>query len=243
MRKDVCKLQDCVNSATKGFNRYFTGSKTEGLYLPGSDVDFMRDIDKTYVIQVIEQGKTVPQSRGKHLFEMVTDNVQPAFAMLRIITPDVSARIIFDSLQVVDDSHFLSSYLIVHDHFSRCKHKNVKIQGPSLEHKESLGDTDTDYVFCIHCDFWPNVPYEWVHRTRLHNWPDVDVINKIVDFGFHFVPVGYPLSPMSMMEWRISFSIAERLLVWSFNHTQIQMYAILKVILKEFIKIKCTTVK
>ena len=42
------------------------------------------------------------------------------------------------------------------------------------------------------------------------------------------------------MEWRISFSIAERHLAWSFNHTQVQMYAVLKLILKEFIKPNCS---
>ena len=41
------------------------------------------------------------------------------------------------------------------------------------------------------------------------------------------------------MEWRISFSVAERTLVWSFNHVQMQCYAVMKIILKEFIKVKC----
>ena len=44
------------------------------------------------------------------------------------------------------------------------------------------------------------------------------------------------------MEWRISFSIAEKHLVWSFSHTQIQMYAILKLVLKEFIKVNCSAI-
>ena len=99
---------------------------------------------------------------------------------------------------------------------------------------------DVDIVLSIHCDFWPRKAYEWVHRTRLQHWPEIDLINTITDFGFHLVPVGYPRSPRSMMEWRISFSIAERHLVWSFNHTQIQMYAVLKLILKEFIKANCS---
>ena len=98
-----------------------------------------------------------------------------------------------------------------------------------------------DHVTCIHCSFWPSVASEWVDRTRASGWPSEDAINKIVDFGFHLVPIGYPHSPMKMMEWRISFSVAERLLVWSFSHTQLQMYAILKLILKEFIKPKCST--
>ena len=43
-----------------------------------------------------------------------------------------------------------------------------------------------------------------------------------------------------MMEWRISFSVAERTLVWSFNHIQMQCYAVMKLILKEFINPHCS---
>ena len=246
IRKDYCKLLDCVKSATFGCNEYFTGSKAEGLDLPGSDLDFMRDIDVKYGLQVIQQGQAVPQSRHRQLFEMVTDNVHPAFAMIRIIYPTAIDTAIFNSLQTVDGSDFLSSYLMLLNLkpiVCQCNHEKIRIQGPSLEHKaESISDVDNDYVYCIHCSFWPSVASEWVHRTRFHNWPDIDVINKIVEFGFHLVPVGYPRSPMSMMEWRISFSIAERYLVWSFNHTQIQMYAVLKLILKEFIKDNCSAI-
>ena len=42
------------------------------------------------------------------------------------------------------------------------------------------------------------------------------------------------------MEWRISFSVAERTLVWSFNHVQMQCYAVMKLILKEFINPHCS---
>ena len=236
IRKDLCKLIDIVESAACGYNKYFTGSKAEGLDLSGSDIDYMRDIDVTHEMQIIEQGQAVPQSRRLNLFEMVTDNVKPAFAMLRNIPPVLHNNII-DSLQYVDGSYFLSSYLMLLTFKRDCPHKNVRIQGPSLEHS-----SNTDKVISIHCDFWPRIASEWVHRTRLHHWPDINVMNKIVDFGFHLVPIGYPRSPRSMMEWRISFSVAERLLVWSFNHTQIQMYAILKLILKEFIKEKCSAV-
>ena len=41
------------------------------------------------------------------------------------------------------------------------------------------------------------------------------------------------------MQWRLSFSVAERTLVWSFNHTQMQCYALMKILLKEYINIRC----
>ena len=240
MRRDDCKVYDCASSFNFDADVYFTGSKAEGLDLPGSDKDFMVDIDITHDIQVIEQGQALPHRT--HMFEMVTDKDNQVFSMLRSISPhlEYKCECLFDSLQFTDSSYFLSSYLLVHNHLSRCHHEHVTVQGPSMAHEPAnpYGD-DYDVVNSIHCSFWPRVAAEWVGRTRLHNWPKTDVLNKIIDFGFHLVPVGYTHSPKSMMEWRISFSIAERLLVWSFNHIQIQMYAILKIILKEFIKPNC----
>ena len=88
----------------------------------------------------------------------------------------------------------------------------------------------------IHCQFWPSAAKEWIDRPRHYGWPSTCSKDNIVAFGHHLVPVGHPLSPLKEMQWRISFSIAERTLVWSFNHTQIQCYAVIKLILKEFIK-------
>ena len=65
-------------------------------------------------------------------------------------------------------------------------------------------------------------------------------MKAIVDFGFRLVPVGHPDSKTNMMEWRISFSVAERTLVWSFNHIQMQLYAVMKLILKEYINPHCS---
>ena len=80
--------------------------------------------------------------------------------------------------------------------------QNLNIQGPSVEHpKKGPHGIETDIVYCIYCSFWPRAAVEWVRRTRLHNWPEISIINKIVDFGFHLVPVGHPHSPRKMMEW------------------------------------------
>ena len=82
---------------------------------------------------------------------------------------------------------------------------------------------------------------EWRTRSRRFPWPSHCDVNTIVNFGFHLVPIGHPHSDTNMMEWRISFSVAERTLVWSFNHIQMQCYAVMKIILKEFINPHCSS--
>ena len=239
IRRDLCDIDEAMCAVTDKTNSYFTGSRAEGLELPGSDTDIMIDMNRQLII-VIQEGQAVPQSYREHLFMMVTDNVHPAFALLRRITPHVKCSrgcVMKPCLQDMNGFQFLSSFLVVHN-YRKCDHSNTKIQGPSREHPTHDG-TGEDRVTSLHCSFWPRDASEWINRTRTSGWPWTDVVNKIVNFGFHLVPVGYPHSPKRMMEWRISFSIAERLLVWSLNHVQLQMYAILKIILKEFIKPNC----
>ena len=116
-------------------------------------------------------------------------------------------------------------------------------QGPSLEHWHDAADrskSGSDNVPSIHCKFWPDIASKWVTRKRQYGWPTSSDITTIVAFGCHLVPIGYPHSDMKLMEWRLSFSIAERTLVWSFNHVQMQCYAVMKIILKEYIKKSCS---
>ena len=98
----------------------------------------------------------------------------------------------------------------------------------------------TDSVASTHCSFWPDVASEWKTRQREFAWPSPHDIKTIVEFGFHLVPVGHPQSDTNMMEWRMSFYVAERTLVLSFNHIQMQCYAVMKLILKEFINPHCS---
>ena len=237
-RQELCRQKDCVNVRVTGDPVHYTGSQSEGLELPGSDKDFMQVINKTEKLEILEQDKSVSQPNGRYRFVVVTNNVHPAFAMLRSINPP-SRGIIAKSLQKMDGSKFLSSYLTIsnylHNHSRNFDCSNLKIQGPSIEHSTK----DKDVVISIHCSFWPAAASEWDRRSRSNNWPTIDAIKNIKDFGFHLVPIGFSRSSMNMMEWRISFSVAERYLAWSFNHIQMQMYAILKIILKEFIKVNC----
>ena len=87
--------------------------------------------------------------------------------------------------------------------------------------------------------FWPTSAAEWKDRPRHYGWPSQRDREYIERFGCHLVPIGHPLSERKSLEWRLSFSIAERTLVWSFNHTQLQCYAVMKLMLKEFVKTKC----
>ena len=247
IRQDYCRILDCISSTTDASNdhTYFTGSRAEGLDLPGSDDDIMFDINNKAQLLIIQIMQDAPNVVQKNVFYMKTENVPPCFAMLRSEN-QVQHGPLLDACQLIGNAMHLSSYLLVHnatsDMNTNTHYKKIARQGPSIEGWGPYEDTSqsgTDNVLSIHCPFWPDSASEWRTRSRQYAWPSPSDIKSIIDFGFHLVPVGHPHSDRNMMEWRISFSVAERTLVWSFNHAQMQCYAVLKIILKEFINPHC----
>ena len=125
----------------------------------------------------------------------------------------------------------------------KSKTETHRIQGPAIESWHEFEDTSKagrDNVASILCKAWPTAAAEWKNRPRHYGWPSQYDKESIEAFGYHLVPIGHTLSTKRSLEWRVSFSIAEKTLVWSFNHTQLQCYALMKLILKEFVKAKCS---
>ena len=239
-----------MTSCHQNIGRYYTGSKAEGLDLPGSDHDYMYDINNRYNIQVAQtaQEARVASSPRISTLLLCTDNVHPGFALLRwlSISSPIPHPLLLRASQNMYGFPHLSSFLFTRETLQAENPGDGvtrTIQGPSIETWTEYMDrseSGIDHVPSIHCPFWPRGAEEWLHRPRRCGWPTPTDITQITDFGCHLVAVGFPLSSSKEMEWRISFSVAERILVWSFNHIQIQCYAVMKIILKEFIKVRCS---
>ena len=248
IRQDYCRIRDCLLSEMRNpSSAYLTGSKAEGLNLPGSDEDYMYDINDIYQIKVTQSLDENNDTSHYSIFYMSTENVYPCFALLWHVPQTPMYSQLYRSSQNMYGLQYLSSDLVVQNAVliwnKGTNIKTVKRQGPSAEVWRSCdnpkSDCGIDNVDSIHCEFWPNECLEWLHRPRHFGWPTSQDISSIIDFGFHLVPVGHPQSATKELEWRISFSMAERTLVWSFNHVQMQCYAVMKIILKEFIKVRC----
>ena len=247
IRQDYCRIKDCIQSIFLQHNVYFTGSKSEGLNLPGSDKDYMIDINKKFMIKVTQSSDENNDTSPYSTFFMSTENAPPGFAILRLVYSAVMHPFVYQSSQYMNGVQYLSSDLFIEINVLLFRNipggNTVRRQGPSAElwsHFHDKSEPGVDHVSSIYCAFWPTQASEWVQRPRHFGWPTSQDVLSITDFGFHLVPVGHPHSDTKLLEWRISFSFAERILVWSFNHVQIQCYAVMKIILKEFIKARCT---
>ena len=253
IRQDFCRILDCLNSnlCTTLDNMYFTGSRAEGLDLPGSDDDYMQDINILAIIKVIQSIQEDHNTSLQSVFLMSTDNFPPGFTLIQHVQQSFLHPFLDPAFQDRNGVKYLSSDLFLQTHFNVTNQiikpianfQAVQRQGPSIEHWSLSSDTSesgTDHVLSIHCAFWPNAASEWALRERHFGWPSSHDISSIINFGCHLVPIGHPHSKINSLEWRMSFSVAERTLVWSFNHVQNQCYAVMKIILKEFIKVKCS---
>ncbi len=83
-----------------------------------------------------------------------------------------------------------------------------------------------DFIPAFRSRRWPNVAKEWIKRKR--KWPSPDVVEKVIQEGFHLVVKSPKVKCNSECEFRISFSHAEYLLSQEMNDIQRECYHCLK---------------
>ena len=208
-----------------------SGSKSEGLDLKGSDIDVMF-INQNF--KVYESERDNFQAQRAALI-MDTTETHPCFTRLCLHTNYTSLH--KDHRNVLEQhgiKYFLSNKLYKQS-FSKSITKDRpmfnKIHGPCI----SDDDDEFDIAFCLKCDNWISQAVPWITRPR-SSWLSPEIVNEIIMNGVLFVPIGFKGSIYEDLEWRISFSVAEKIMIFSFNHTQLLCYALLKIVLKEMIE-------
>ena len=83
-----------------------------------------------------------------------------------------------------------------------------------------------DYVSALKSPGWPKVAREWIKRDR--KWPSPEVVDKIIQDGFHLVVKPPKNGGNPDCDFRISFSHAEYLLSQEMNDIQRECYRCLK---------------
>ena len=94
--------------------------------------------------------------------------------------------------------------------------------------------SETDVVYCIEIPRWvtSDILLKWALRDRTVNWPTQQLITKVKHSPCHFVPVGPKLQQGK--EWRLSFSVAETLLLTECGYGKVLVFICGKVLLKRF---------
>lgn len=215
------------------YRKYYGGSRSEGLWLPGSDMDVMLVFSDTIVVSPTVESDLLMKWKHHHILIMRNDNCRPGHVILQVGNISVGKKSLFQmaivkhkGLSVVSSNVFRSKLASLHS--------GIVEHGPCASILDNP-DVEIDLATAFHCPDWPDIARDWITRSRPHGWPTASMIDSIVKGGCHVVPIGDKTSENASVEWRVSFCRAERSLIHSLNHIQFKVYTLLKLFLKQVI--------
>src|SRR6218665_1775165 len=113
------------------------------------------------------------------------------------------------------------------------------IKSPS-ETSDSVYTIGIDVVHSIYCPQWPRDAKTWPLRSRNNGWPTSHTISEVVRNGCHVVYVQHRDCRDDTYQWRLSFSVAEVILLQSWTKAQQIVYHLLRFFAKrELLKKDC----
>ncbi|XP_052068523.1 uncharacterized protein LOC127707812 [Mytilus californianus] len=223
-------LDDCTKISFQ-YTNISSGSRAEGVHIPECDYDIMTILEQ---IVVCDESSIVDDSKPSLICN--TENSYPGFAHL-IIPPgshyseDLNRIWGVKSVcgPVVSNSRFKEYFM------NNYRDNNIRIHGPCI----SPDDDTVDHLFYFRSKTWPTISSQWLYRVAGREWPTTDVVAEILDQGILIVPIGskFGAEEDCPTEWRLSFSLAERELIHSWNHTQLLCYIFFKYIKKDLMKV------
>ncbi|KAH3740385.1 hypothetical protein DPMN_047091 [Dreissena polymorpha] len=222
--KIACQLQG------KNLECFHFGSQSEGTTTPGlqSDIDFLGSFNTTNIMTIWEDWKA-----GFQNLLMLHDNTTPPqqylLQVIRVYTPEPETSLTDDTFVRKDSGQIL---------FSAERWKNdiaydARDQGEATKNGPSVSwvpNWDIVQAFYVRKPL-PEIQ-QWIDRCRGKHWPPVQLLEAARIAPCFLVPAGHPDSDYKREEWRLSPNLIERLLMFSFNMTQIKCYIVLKLIKK-----------
>ena len=217
---------------------HWTGSMFEGMPREVcSDLDAMFT-HNTWPVVVCEPPSDTP-THG----HLIANMDQPAYVTLQV-SPDTDYHSDITNA-VLDVTGCTGVKCLASRRFvNNCYQGDENVQythgpaGTGLLNKRKPEDGMMDKVPCLISPSWPPCTSEFLTRPRPHGWPSQSLIDKIQQAGCHVVGVGHPHSDNKDIEWRWSFSVAEKELIHDMCDTMAGvMYALKAIKKKNWIKV------
>ena len=228
IRQNAFLIKDKIyNSVNPTIILVSSGSLAEGLDLPGSDIDIMLVLNFANILQNVQH----MNRSARHNTLLIEDGMEfPGFTTLKLIA---EGDTFFSPEYFVETTNgmYFSNILFIRKLIEFNVNLKQSVHGPCLSDK----DETLDSAFCFHFHSWPRQAEQWIYRHRPGQWPPEILIDNIVNYGCILIPIGRKEIENSELLWRISFSMAEKQLLYSMNYTQILCYALLRLSLKNII--------
>ena len=114
------------------------------------------------------------------------------------------------------------------------------VKGPSIKRQASINDVEVDHVLGVWCPQWPREAQCWPKRYRDNGWPTIATISNVLQHGCHVVYAQHRACKDDKYQWRLSFSVAEVILLQSWTQVQQIVYHLLRFFAKrELILMDC----
>ena len=233
IRRDVIDIKELIDDKVRRDNNIITriGGQREGFRLEGSDNGTMSWPNHYRGIWIFSQFS----SYIKHCHSLIfcdSSESPPGYTLLFIHPMEACNIMVLLSLVRINGDFYISSAKYK-DNMCALKRPDSTVHGPCNSGRfDDLFDYDEAHSFVS--GFWPPSASSWIERC--YSWPPPRVVDDIIRSGCHFVAIGNKNGNHVDNEWRISFSIAERKLVYAMNHTQFLTYALLKLLVKDINK-------
>jgi hypothetical protein len=205
-------------SVSENLIKITSGSFGEGLEMKGSDVDMMHVVRDVHVYEDINK---VRFNSRETSFVMDMDDCKLGFTQLRLV--QCNHTNILQWCKQVGNYVYFSNELLKLNYMEQMGPHTI-IHGPCV----SDMDGDNDFALCFHSREWISPAHKWIKRPN-SSWPSSELKSKIIDHGILFVPIGCKGSKNEDIEWRFSFSVGEKLLIYSFTHVQLICYALMNI--------------
>ena len=229
LRDKVLRLENEITNSS--FVANFSGSKADGFRCQPSSNDWIFVATNTRVIP--SDSYSALYDSNTQLLLMENEMTKPGYTLLRLpenttgwTINNRSPSVPLLNGQYLSNKKWNEIFYSIHSH-------ETSSQGPRTEWK--IGRCTLNYTWCIKGDIFPIDAQSSFQRLRQSLWPTSEVIHSIENDGVLFVPVGSKQSFFEETEWMVSYSLAEKKLIHSMNHTQFLCFALLKLFLKEAI--------
>ena len=235
IRRTVMDIRDKLEQmSTAEATLNYSGSMAEGFRFDSSDKDWMLIYRDIRVIPELSHASKYNDYIT--LLLMDNDRCTPGFTLLRQVSHSKDPNINMSTVhKPALNGDFLSCALWRERHTTLCPLPGAFTHGPCCSGE--LFNYEYDLAHCIKSDLWPHMAQNCIRRLVHRQWPPIDIIHSIANDGILFVPISAKQTSFEDIEWRISFSLAEKRLIHAMNHAQFLCYGLLKIFLKEAIEV------
>ena len=201
-----------------------TGSSGEGLGILGNDSDIM--------YEVLSRKLKFENTNEPEFLFIDTKNCPPGFCHVIIKKINLlfyKFNIYFDETFTIEGVDYLRR-----DNFILSLMTDQPLLKNGIQNGPAITSGNADYVPSLKCSGWPEECNTYFNRARY--WPEQIKLDEIYNKGMHIVgTASTDIPPATFIEFRLSFSLAEKTLIRDLSMIQFITYYFLK-ILKDWLK-------